>query len=92
MLLLNSYQSIVRALLEGNSDHARAAQQSLVEARVASAGDNRLLPWAAEVEWNIVEHEATRALLSVMAGAMAAVPLPRRGMAPWDEATTEFAH
>lgn len=67
-LLLDSYLLTIRAVIERRKEHARAAQNALLETRAEvdrewwqeqSLSDR-------EVDWKIAEHEAIRSLLSVI--------------------------
>jgi hypothetical protein len=62
--LLEGYQLVVRALLEHDCEHARAAQQRLAESRVDSDSNTRP---CATVREAVIEHETIRNLLTVIA-------------------------
>jgi hypothetical protein len=93
LLLLEGYQGVLRALIEREVEHARAAQHLLMEAQLESERDERGLPFAGDAAWKAEEHESTRVLLSVIAGVLATKTLPRADFWPvdYEAASLEFS-
>lgn len=94
LLLSEGYQLVVRALIERKQEHARDAQRLLTEARVSGdREEEHQVSGVAAADWQVLEHEATRALLSVIARHLQARPALPVSVCPPDceAATREFA-